>query len=107
MSYPVIGLRIDPDLVRAMKIRALEENRRLPDITTDLWRAYLGIEARDETTNRRGSRRGSAVLPENSLQNARPGNRAEVHEDGRRRQHPVRGALDRRVRRSPGRGGKK
>jgi hypothetical protein len=107
MSYPVIGLRINPDLVRAMKIRALEENRKLQEITAELWRAYLGIEGRDEAIDRRGSRRNSAVLPENSLQNARPGNRAEVHEDGRRRRNSIRGALDRRVRRSPGRGGKK
>jgi hypothetical protein len=107
MTYPVIGLRIDPDLVRAMKIRALEENRKLQEITAELWRAYLGIEGRDEATDRTGSRRGSAVLPENFVQNARSGNRPEVYENGRRRRNSVRGALDRRVRRSPGRGGKK
>ena len=41
MYHAVVGLRIDADLVRAMKIQALKENRTLQDITRDLWVEYL------------------------------------------------------------------
>jgi hypothetical protein len=48
MQFPLVGLRIHPDLVRAMKIRALQEDRRLQDITSQLWCEYLGIESPDQ-----------------------------------------------------------
>lgn len=41
MYHAVVGLRIDADLVRAIKIQALKENRSLQDITRDLWVDYL------------------------------------------------------------------
>ncbi len=81
MPNPIVGLRIDPDLVLAMKIRALQEKRSLQEITEELWRAYLGIEGRDEATDRRGSGKRSAVLAKDALSDAKPGRRPEVDAD--------------------------
>jgi len=99
MAYPLIGLRIDPEISKKMKIRAIEESRSVNEITEKLWRRYLGIEARDETSNRTGSRGRSPLLKADSVSDEDARNWTEVHEDGSGRSDKVRGEMDRRIRR--------
>jgi plasmid stability protein len=48
-----ITLDLPDDVVRAIKIRAAEENRKLKDLFTDLLRRGLAQETRLTTVNRR------------------------------------------------------
>src|SRR5262245_24288174 len=99
MAHPLIGLRIDPEITKRMKIRAIEESRTVNEITEELWRRYLGIEERDEALDGTGSRRRSQMLKKDSVPADDARNRAEVHEDGTGRRDKIRGKMDRRVRR--------
>jgi hypothetical protein len=71
-------LKLDGELIKAMKIRALEVGRNVNDITEELWRRYLAAPA--NATRGRGS---SASLSKNRSANAPEGNRAKVGQ-GRR-----------------------
>ena len=71
-------LKLDGELIKAMKIRALEEDRNVNDITEQLWRKYLAA-----FVNPTRSGGTSSSLPKNRAANAPEGNRAEV-DKGRR-----------------------
>jgi hypothetical protein len=57
MYHTVVGLRIEPELVEAMKIRALKEKRSLAAITQELWIEYLKTHVDDQTLRTRGRKR--------------------------------------------------
>ena len=71
-------LKLDGELIKAMKIRALEEERNVNDITEQLWRKYLAA-----SVNPTRSGGTSASFPKNRAANAPEGNRAEVDKSRR------------------------
>jgi hypothetical protein len=83
-------LKLDGELIKTMKIPALESDRNVNDITEELWRGYLAAPI--DRTRSSGT---APRLPKNRRANATEGNRAKVGE-GRRPGAVPRG-LTRRV----------